>query len=230
MARIRYLKPDFFKDEDLATLPYEVRLFFAGLWNFADKAGRLEDRPLRLKAEIFPYDNVDIEKCLVLLSKPKNGSGKPFIQRYEVDRDKYIQIVNWEKHQKPHHTEQDSRFPPAPPMEKGMEKGMEKQDEASSGLRNGVATVKKPLFFSFDEIYLKYPNTVGRKEALRHFKASVKTEKDFQDIQIALKNYLVSERVSKGFIMNASTWFNNWQDWVNIEVKPKTTLIFKPEK
>ncbi|HCL00410.1 MAG TPA: hypothetical protein DHW42_09955, partial [Candidatus Marinimicrobia bacterium] len=107
MSRIRYLKPDFFKDEDLALLPFEVRLFFAGLWNFADKAGRLENRPRRLKIEIFPYDNVDVEKCIKTLSKPKNGSNKPFIQEYEVDDCQYIQIINWEKHQKPHHTEKD---------------------------------------------------------------------------------------------------------------------------
>ena len=90
MARIRYLKPDFFKDEDLATFPYETRLCFAGLWNFADKAGRLEDRPKRLKVEIFPYDKVNMEKCLKELSQIKNGSYKPFIQRYEVNNEKYI--------------------------------------------------------------------------------------------------------------------------------------------
>lgn len=155
MARIRYLKPDFFKDEDLATLPYEARLFFAGLWNFADKAGRLEDRPLRLKVEIFPYDKVDIEKCLQLLNKAKNGSGRPFIQRYQVDRERYIQICNWDKHQKPHHTEQESKIPPAPPME--MEKGMEmeKQHEGSKRLGNGETTVKKPLRLNSDEDFLK---------------------------------------------------------------------------
>lgn len=148
MARIRYLKPDFFKDEDLAILPYEVRLFFAGLWNFADKAGRLEDRPLRLKAEIFPYDKVDVEKCLELLSKPKNGSKKPFIQRYEVEGCKYIQIVNWDKHQKPHSTEKESEIPPRPPlkgMEKGTIKGMESVLQGTPQLSNAQITVKEPL-------------------------------------------------------------------------------------
>lgn len=153
--RIRYLKPDFFKDDDLATLPFEARLFFAGLWNFADKAGRLEDRPIRLKAEIFPYDDVNVETCLESLCKLKNGSGRPFIQRYEASGEKYIQIINWEKHQKPHHTEKDSIIPPLKKESnkerktlkiKGMEKGMEKQDEGSVELRNGEVTVKKPLY------------------------------------------------------------------------------------
>jgi hypothetical protein len=75
--------------------------------------------------------------------------------------------------------------------------------------------------FSFEEIYSKYPNKDGRKQAELHFKASVKTDKDWQDIQTALKNYLASDKVTKGFIKMASTWFNNWRDWVNFkDIKP----------
>jgi len=228
MARIRYLKPDFFKDEDLAEHPFWIRLLFAGLWNIADKEGRLEDRIKRIKVDVFPYDNIEIEKGLQELSKPKNGSRRPFIQRYEVNGDRYIQIVNWHKHQRPHHTEQASKIPAPPPiiMEKGMgmEKGMEKQDEGSVKLENGEGTVKTPLF-SFDEIYLKYPNRVGKKAALKHFETTVKTEADFKDIQGALNNYLLSDRVKKGFIQNASTWFSNWQDWIT----PAEKIIVKPE-
>ncbi len=144
MARIRYLKPDFFKDEDLAMLPLETRLFFAGLWCLADKAGRLEDRAGRLKIEIFPYDDIDIEQCLQQLAKPKKNSGQPFINRYETDKQRYIQIINWDKHQKPHHTEKESQIPPTTPlMEKGMGMGMEKQLKASTRLSNGDITVKQ---------------------------------------------------------------------------------------
>ena len=99
------MKPDFFKDEDLGELPFETRLLFAGLWGIADKRGRLEDRPKRIKAEIFPYDEVDIEKNLDLLCQPKESSKQPFIKRYVIDGQKFIQIISWEKHQKPHHTE-----------------------------------------------------------------------------------------------------------------------------
>ena len=146
MARIRYLKPEFFEDEHLAELPFETRLFFAGLWNFADKAGRLEDRPARLKVKIFPYDKVDIDKCLELLSKPKNGTGRPFIQRYEAQGERYIQIVAWDKHQKPHHTEQPSVIPPAPPLNttekiKIKIKGMGSVVQGTTELSNGATTV-----------------------------------------------------------------------------------------
>lgn len=145
MPRIRYLKPEFFSDEDLAELPFSTRITFAGLWCFADKAGRLEDRPKFLKAMIFPYDNINIEKELTKLCAPKRN-GKPFIQRYQENGSNFIQVVNWEKHQKPHHTESESKFPPAPPlmgMEKGM--GMGSVHNPSAPLSNGEVTVKERL-------------------------------------------------------------------------------------
>lgn len=113
MARIRSLKPEFFKDEDLATLPFEARMLFEGLWCYADREGRLEDRPKYLKAEIFPYDDVDIEKLLNLLMNPKiqDREDKVFIRRYVVDGKKYIDIPEFLKHQSPHNTEKDSLLP-----------------------------------------------------------------------------------------------------------------------
>src|SRR4051812_9042549 len=94
MGRIRTIKPDTFKDEDLAEQPFDVRLLFIGLWTQADVAGRMEDRPKRLKVEIFPYDNVDIDELLNKLSQAG------FILRYSIDEKKYIQVVNFTKHQR----------------------------------------------------------------------------------------------------------------------------------
>jgi hypothetical protein len=154
MARIRYLKPEFFSDEDLAELPFQTRLTFAGLWCYADKAGRLEDRPKYLKAMIFPYDNVDMDKQLESLSKGKHENGIPFIQRYEIEGIKFIQIIRWDKHQKPHHTEKESNFPPAPPLKIKI-MGMGKQLEASGELDNGELTVKRPLSKLSDDEFLQ---------------------------------------------------------------------------
>ncbi|ACU61313.1 hypothetical protein [Chitinophaga pinensis] len=94
MARIRTIKPDFFKNEELAELPAMVRLLFIGLWTLADREGRMHDRPKRIKAEIFPYDNVNIENDLARLQ----SAG--FIERYEVGEMKVIQVNNFTKHQR----------------------------------------------------------------------------------------------------------------------------------
>ena len=94
MARIRTVKPELFKNEQLAELPVSARLLFIGLFCLADKEGRLEDRPKRIKAEVFPYDNVDINDQLTRLQ----SAG--FIKRYEVGEMKVIQVVNFTKHQR----------------------------------------------------------------------------------------------------------------------------------
>jgi hypothetical protein len=105
MARARNIKPGFFKNEDLGTADPYVSLLFAGLWTLADKAGILEDRPLRIKAELFPYrDGFDINGYLTVLLSFS------LIHRYEVNGLKLIQIVNFSKHQNPHHTEKPSEY------------------------------------------------------------------------------------------------------------------------
>lgn len=105
MARIRGIKPEFFLDPDLSDLPHASRLAFIALWCYADKSGRLEDEPRKLSAVIFPYEKANMESILQSLAK------KPFLIRYSVDSRKYIQIINFDKHQRPHHTEKDSTIP-----------------------------------------------------------------------------------------------------------------------
>ena len=90
MARARSIKPGFFKNETLAELPPHGRLLYAGLWTIADRSGRLEDRPKRIKAEIFPYENQNVERLLSDLDK----SG--FIIRYEASGTRYIAIPAWD--------------------------------------------------------------------------------------------------------------------------------------
>lgn len=89
------------------------------------------------------------------------------------------------------------------------------EDDDDKELLNTTRIIAKGMEFNFEDIWSLYPRRVGKKHALRHFKASVKNEKDLDDIRTALNNYLASERVYNGFIKNGDTWFNNWRDWVN---------------
>lgn len=67
----------------------------------------------------------------------------------------------------------------------------------------------------FNTLWENYPSKIGRKQALKHFQASVKSAGDLDLISQALSNYLKSDRVKNGFVQNASTWFNNWKDWID---------------
>ena len=119
MPRARNIKPGFFRNEDLVEVGFEVRLLFIGLWTLADREGRLEDRPKRIKMEIFPADNVEVDDGLSELAD------LGMLLRYEVDGRRYIQITNFSKHQNPHHKEVKSEIPgpesPAKPKDPGPE-------------------------------------------------------------------------------------------------------------
>lgn len=105
MPRARNIKPGFFMNEDLAECDLPARLLFVGLWCLADREGRLEDRPKRIGAFVFPYEKYDVDTLLSQLQE--HG----FILRYEVDGGKYIQVVNFGKHQNPHPKEAASVIP-----------------------------------------------------------------------------------------------------------------------
>lgn len=105
MARARNIKPGLFSNELLVELPAFDRLAFIGLWCLADREGRLEDRVKRIKIELFPCDDYDVDAGLTRLA----AAG--FITRYKVAGFSVIEIVNFQKHQSPHGTEKDSTLP-----------------------------------------------------------------------------------------------------------------------
>lgn len=109
MPRARNIKPALFKNELLGTADPILTVLFTGLWCLADKAGRLEDRPLRIKAEIFPYRELpDFNRYLTELER------LGFIRRYQVNGIPLIDIPAFSKHQNPHHTERASQLPEFP--------------------------------------------------------------------------------------------------------------------
>jgi hypothetical protein len=110
MARIRQIKPVFFIDDDLALCSRDARFFFVGLWTLADREGRLEDRPARMKAQLFPYDaDITPHEIEGFLDELSNGH---FISRYIANGKRLIWIRSFDKHQHCHHREPDSQLPP----------------------------------------------------------------------------------------------------------------------
>lgn len=108
MARARNIKPGFFANEDLAECSFPARLCFAGLWTLADREGRLEDRPKRIKGELFRFDSIEVEPLLTELEE--HG----FLVRYQIAGAALIQILMFRKHQTPHYSEKPSVIKPPP--------------------------------------------------------------------------------------------------------------------
>ena len=160
MARIRTIKPDFFLHTGLAELTPLHRLLFIGLWTQADKKGRLEDNPRKIRVTVLPYDDCNIDSMLDDLQ----SHHEKFITRYEItDSGKYIQINNFEAHQRPHHTEQDSVIPPLPNGSRTVKQRLSNRSETDikGKERKGKERIK---VHDYSEEFLTFWNDYKKKE------------------------------------------------------------------
>lgn len=67
----------------------------------------------------------------------------------------------------------------------------------------------------FDKCWSLYPRKLGKTAAYRHYRATVKTDSDREDIEKALTSYiqrLTVEKAERRFVKHGSTWFNQWRD------------------
>lgn len=107
--RKRSIWPGACFDEELHEMGDLTWRLFVTLPMMADREGRLEDRPARIKAQLFPFhDNVTtatVEQMLAGLERV----GK--IIRYKVDGSPLIALNSWDQYQSPHHKEAQSRIP-----------------------------------------------------------------------------------------------------------------------
>ncbi len=101
VARSRNIKHGFFTDDELAEIAPLGRLLFIGLWTLADYKGDVEWRARRIKAQILPYDECDVEALAIHLDQSR------FIRFYSCGGRTYINITNFGKHQNPHKNERD---------------------------------------------------------------------------------------------------------------------------
>ena len=124
--RTRDIKPGFYLNEDLAECSCWARLIFPALWMLADREGRLEYRPKRIKAEILPYDGED----MVALIGELETHG--LVKRYKVDGKEYLWIPTFLRHQKPHPNEKPSILPPCPDDHGLDEQQKSPKDESAS--------------------------------------------------------------------------------------------------
>lgn len=101
MPRARNIKPSFFTNDNLAECEPMARLLFIGLWTISDHKGDLECRPKKIKAELLPYDNCDVDSLITQLIR------YGFLEKYTIGDTSYLHIVNFTKHQNPHKNEID---------------------------------------------------------------------------------------------------------------------------
>lgn len=115
MARIRSIKPEFWQDELVATLPRDIRLLFIGLWTMADDEGRFRANPRFVQAQVFPYDSdIDVAGALRQLE----GIGR--VQLYEADGQLFGWVRKFSEHQRIDKPKPSTIPPPPVPDESKM--------------------------------------------------------------------------------------------------------------
>jgi len=213
MPRKRMIDPEFWSDEEIGKWSHTARLFYIALWNFADDEGRFKAHPSLLKSQIFPYDkSVNIEKLKSEISDK--------IKWYKCNDSIYGYIQNFLKYQRIDRPSA-SKLP-----------NHEQFDECSTSVRKPldpnireVKLRKEKLMIIFEDLWEKYPinRKIGKEKARVQYVDTVITDKDVEDIKLALNSYntyIEKNRVEENYIKHGSTWFNNWRDYI-----PKTPRV-----
>jgi hypothetical protein len=190
MARKRIIDPDFYLDEDLASCGFAVKLFYIGTWNFADDYGVIEDSNLRLKAQIFPYDTIDVSQLRDKLVEI--GKLVPF----EAEGRKWLFVKNFLKYQRV--DKPSNKRNPKPPFGEDSE------------------SVRLPLQYEEKRSKEKLSKKKRSKEELRQFFFAHKLMPGYQK-QYPYRNYdqLFEEMCdwwenNKGKLPQAISSFKNW--------------------
>jgi len=171
---------------------------------------------------ILPYDNIDFSNLLTNLSKTNSGRGQPLITRYCVGDDNYIQVNNFIEHQRPHHTEKDSKIPPNTPVVNGVltvtprikkvgKEAVLGKGELTKGAKDekGVVGGKKRREYpaSFERLWKIHPK--GGKDAGYRAMKKLSPEQSEIDRWIEkLEAYKKTEQWQRGVSPNMSTWIN----------------------
>ncbi|MBS4102748.1 hypothetical protein [Tsukamurella paurometabola] len=100
--RIRSIKPDFWRSDDIAALAIPDRLLFIGLWSYVDDNGVGRDRPVHITADLFAEDlSRDSRETLARITDGlANLERAGLIERYQVDGEAYLHVRTWKLHQR----------------------------------------------------------------------------------------------------------------------------------
>jgi hypothetical protein len=233
--RIRSIKPEFYRSDDIAALDHFTRLLFIGLWSYVDDHGRGRDNAPLIVADLFPLDSP--REALANVSRGLSALEKQgLIHRYEVGGKGYLVIVTWKSHQKVDHP-QDSRFPdPADavtsangepelfanvrdPLARTSESFAPRSGNMEHGSGNREQVETRPTQAPtepdrFPEFWSIYPRKVKRPQAAKAYTAARK--KAPQDVILAGAQRYANDRnlPETSYIPHPSTWLNGecWND------------------
>lgn len=232
--RIRSIKPEFWRSEDIAALDRETRLLFIGLWSYVDDNGVGRDNERVIVADLFALD--DPRDTLASVSRGlQTLSEQGLITRYTVDGKAFLHVCTWEDHQRidrpnkaryplptcenaqvrdtlatpSRHPREDSATGAGEQRSRGTEEGTPLRDKSRE---------KEPTPNRFDEFWDAYDRKVDRKKAEKAYATAIKKPGVTEDLIIAAATQYVTWQRSEGkhpsFTKHPTTWLHGecWND------------------
>jgi hypothetical protein len=237
MSRIRTIKPEFWTDGNIVRLSAFARLLYIGIWNFTlCDHGHVADDAFRLKLQILPMDDVDIDALLAELM----SAGR--IERVSDESGRtYLHVKRFPDHQKidprwktrcPACAQKDSlalvetpaslpELPETAEASPTLPLGREGMGRESKKTSSKPAASKD----AFDAFWRVYPRKVGKEAARKAYERALKLATpeqimaglDTLRMQVAGKD--------QQFTPHASTWLaaGRWDD--EPEQRPALSVV-----
>ena len=173
-----------------------------------------------------------------------------FILRYEINGKRYIQVLNFAKHQNPHKNEVLSEIPP-PDSGRVPKKSVHapSDSEALGLIPDSFNLIPDSLLLiaegpptpppagesmdnGFDAFWLEYPKKSGKQTAMKAWWKLKPSGQLLLEIMVGLQRYKSSEQwADPKYIHDPATWINGrrWEDEVT-PGKPKNSLNLSEQK
>lgn len=241
--RIRSIKPEFWRSDDIAALSLEDRLLFIGLWSYVDDSGVGIDKPALICADLFALDmERDFREAYGRVTGGlETLSLRGLITRYTVHGKPYLYVNTWTKHQRIEKPSK-ARFP-SPTCEDAVLRESSRNtpvalrdmsgpgagEQGSRGTDSSApATPSRATPAAadrFGEFWSHYPKKRDRGHAEKAWKTAIK-ETDPQEIIDGLLAQLPALNSGDAkFIPYGATWLNGkrWTDELTPGDMPKAS-------
>lgn len=234
--RIRSIKPEFWRSDDINAMCIEDRLLFIGLWSYVDDNGVGIDRVSDVCADLFAHDlSVSPHDTLMRTHAGLNRLHEQgVIDRYRVDGKQFLHIVTWDEHQRINRPS-PGRYPRpygenSTPVKAFSEDSLRTHEDSlpgagEQGNRGAEEQRKTPSSENrtkgaddFDAFWDAYDKKEGRKSAKAKYRIALRKPGVTPERLIeAARSYIAYQRSQDKhptYTKNPTSWLNgeHWND------------------
>jgi len=234
-VRIRSIKPEFWRSQDIAELAWEDRLLFIGLWSYVDDNGVGRDDPRIITADLFALDSGEYRDTLARVADGLNTlAERGRIMRYTVEGAAYLEIVNWDRHQRidrpnkaryPRSTD-DSAKPRdtlATPSRGSSARNRGTGEQGNRGTDTSAPAARTRVDpAEFDTFWNAWPLKKGKKEARVAFEKAIKQGVTLERILAGVETY--KREIGPSPDWSKVKWAQGWLNGARWEDEPSPTL------